>query len=149
MSAPATPAPLVGGLRSTKPLACVMGAYIDRDGDTAGEFTGRKLRTWPIKQGHSTALTTVGDFEVLKAGRDVLAKLKCRGARERPWLASSSSTSKRGKRRSTPCATTFAHADGTSSSGASLPQRAIDRHRACGRSAYGCAVFRLCDGSNL
>lgn len=30
-----------------------------------------------------------------------------------------------------------------------LPQRAIDRHRACGRSAYGCAVFRLCDGSNL
>ena len=33
--------------------------YVDRAGEIVAEFTGRKLRTWPVQYGHSTALMVV------------------------------------------------------------------------------------------
>lgn len=57
--------------------------YVDAQGQVAGEFTGRKLRTWPTDFGHSTALTVTdirGEAADLAAlGRDVAALIGLRG----------------------------------------------------------------------
>jgi D-aspartate ligase len=54
-------------------------AYRDSDGRTLGEFTGRKLRTWPLEYGHTTALVTTDAPDVRDAGRDVLDRLALPG----------------------------------------------------------------------
>ena len=54
-------------------------AYVDASGRTLGEFTGRKLRTWPASFGGSTALVTTDAADVRAAGRDAVARLDLRG----------------------------------------------------------------------
>jgi predicted ATP-grasp superfamily ATP-dependent carboligase len=50
-------------------------AYIDSDGEVAGEFTGRKIRTYPAEFGMSCALITTDDEPLARAGRDLVARL--------------------------------------------------------------------------
>lgn len=50
-------------------------AYVDDEGRIVGEFTGRKIRTYPPEFGHTTALTISADREVADVGRDILAHL--------------------------------------------------------------------------
>lgn len=54
-------------------------AYVDADGAVAGEFTGRKIRTYPTSLGHSTALETTHAEDVAHLGRAVLRTLRFRG----------------------------------------------------------------------
>ncbi|MDP9385837.1 MAG: ATP-grasp domain-containing protein [Actinomycetota bacterium] len=49
--------------------------YVDRAGDIAGEFTGRKIRTYPARFGVSSALVTTRDEQVSGQGRDVVRRL--------------------------------------------------------------------------
>jgi predicted ATP-grasp superfamily ATP-dependent carboligase len=53
--------------------------YVDAQGKIAGEFAGRKIRTWPLHYGHSTALETTDSAEVLALGRALVQRLKLRG----------------------------------------------------------------------
>ena len=53
--------------------------YVDRFGAIAGEFTGRKIRTWPPSCGHSTALTISDAGDVAALGRELTRKLNLRG----------------------------------------------------------------------
>jgi predicted ATP-grasp superfamily ATP-dependent carboligase len=55
-------------------------AYVAADGETRGEFTGRKLRTWPARFGGSTALVTTDAPDLRELGRDTVARLGLRGA---------------------------------------------------------------------
>lgn len=54
-------------------------AYIDTTGATVGEFTGRKLRTYPTSYGYSTALLTTAADDVIGEGRQIVTKLSLRG----------------------------------------------------------------------
>jgi predicted ATP-grasp superfamily ATP-dependent carboligase len=54
-------------------------AYVDERGAIAGEFTGRKIRTYPALHGYSTAVEVVDLPDVAALGRDVLARLGLRG----------------------------------------------------------------------
>jgi D-aspartate ligase len=54
-------------------------AYVDNDGQIVGEFAGRKIRTYPVRYGESTALETTREDDVLELGREVLAQLHVRG----------------------------------------------------------------------
>jgi D-aspartate ligase len=54
-------------------------AYIDADGEIAGEFTGRKLRTYPRRYGYSTAVTITHSDEVTELGREISRRLGLRG----------------------------------------------------------------------
>ena len=53
--------------------------YIDADGAVAGEFTGRKVRTYPVDYGHSTALTITDidgeGADVAALGREIAARI--------------------------------------------------------------------------
>lgn len=53
--------------------------YVDAAGAVAGEFTGRKLRTHPVRYGHSTALVTTDAPDVAALGRELVARLGLRG----------------------------------------------------------------------
>lgn len=57
--------------------------YVDAQGEVAGEFTGRKIRTYPAAYGHSTALTLTDirtqGADVAALGRDVAARIGLRG----------------------------------------------------------------------
>lgn len=53
--------------------------YVDEHGQTVGEFTGRKIRTWPTTHGHSTALTITETADVASLGRRLTAALNLRG----------------------------------------------------------------------
>ncbi len=53
--------------------------YVDPHGALAAEFTGRKIRTYPLAYGHTTALTITDDAEVRILGRALTAKLNLRG----------------------------------------------------------------------
>ena len=53
--------------------------YVDAGGDVAGEFTGKKLRTWPRKFGYSTALEITASGEVRELGRELSRRLGLRG----------------------------------------------------------------------
>jgi D-aspartate ligase len=53
--------------------------YVDADGRVAGEFTGRKVRTFPLEFGRSTALESTHDPAVRKTGRWVVERLDLRG----------------------------------------------------------------------
>jgi D-aspartate ligase len=54
-------------------------AYVDDDGLTAGEFTGRKIRTYPPDYGYSTSVAITDTADVARLGRDILRKLGLRG----------------------------------------------------------------------
>jgi predicted ATP-grasp superfamily ATP-dependent carboligase len=53
--------------------------YIDHEGATRGEFTGRKIRTVPAEYGATTALVITATEDVLGLGRQIVAKLGLRG----------------------------------------------------------------------
>jgi predicted ATP-grasp superfamily ATP-dependent carboligase len=53
--------------------------YVDADGETAGEFTGRKIRTYPAKFGHSCSLELTDAEDVAEIGRDVIRRLNFKG----------------------------------------------------------------------
>jgi D-aspartate ligase len=54
-------------------------AYIDGEGAIVGEFTGRKIRTYPPDCGFSTAVEVTAADDVAEVGRDVLRRLDLRG----------------------------------------------------------------------
>jgi D-aspartate ligase len=54
-------------------------AYIAASGDVAGEFTGRKIRTYPPSYGLSSAVEITELPDVADLGRDVLLRLGLRG----------------------------------------------------------------------
>ena len=49
--------------------------YVDEDGETVGEFTGRKIRTWPLSHGDSTALVITDAPDVTAVGREAVRRL--------------------------------------------------------------------------
>ena len=53
--------------------------YIDAAGEIAGEFSGRKLRTFPVRYGNTTALVTTDAEDVRALGRRVVHGLGLRG----------------------------------------------------------------------
>jgi len=53
--------------------------YVDHNGETAAEFTGRKLRTYPREYGHSTAITVTALPDVAELGREIVQRLALRG----------------------------------------------------------------------
>jgi predicted ATP-grasp superfamily ATP-dependent carboligase len=53
--------------------------YVDRFGMIAGEFTGAKIRTYPLACGHSTALTITAAEDVAALGRMIVRKLNLSG----------------------------------------------------------------------
>jgi predicted ATP-grasp superfamily ATP-dependent carboligase len=53
--------------------------YVDASGAIAGSFTGRKIRTFPVDYGHSTAVEVVPLPDVAALGRDVVARLALKG----------------------------------------------------------------------
>jgi len=53
--------------------------YVDARGNRVAEFAGRKLRTWPLEYGFSTALVTSDAADVLTIGRDIIERLDFRG----------------------------------------------------------------------
>jgi len=53
--------------------------YVDEGGETVGEFTGRKIRTWPPEYGDSTALETTDAPDVAALGRELVSRLGLRG----------------------------------------------------------------------
>jgi predicted ATP-grasp superfamily ATP-dependent carboligase len=54
-------------------------AYVDATGAIAGEFTGRKVRTYPAAHGFSSALEITAAPDVAELGREVLARIGLRG----------------------------------------------------------------------
>jgi D-aspartate ligase len=53
--------------------------YLDEEGEIAGEFTGRKIRTYPREYGFSTAVTITDSAEVRELGRRIALTLELRG----------------------------------------------------------------------
>lgn len=53
--------------------------YVDDVGEIAGEFTGRKIRTYPRQFGYTTALETTTETDVAELGRDVVRRVGLRG----------------------------------------------------------------------
>src|SRR6202043_329766 len=46
--------------------------YVDNSGGIAGEFTGRKIRTYPVSYGHPTALEITDAADVRELGRNIV-----------------------------------------------------------------------------
>jgi D-aspartate ligase len=53
--------------------------YVDQQGGIAGEFTGRKIRTYPLSYGHTTALEITEADDVRRQGRAVVERLALTG----------------------------------------------------------------------
>ncbi len=53
--------------------------YVDRQGRIAGDFTGRKIRTYPSSHGHTTALTITEAGDVRELGRNIVERLALTG----------------------------------------------------------------------
>ena len=53
--------------------------YVDSSGSVAGEFTGRKIRTFPVSYGHTTALEITAAADVRGQGRAIVARLGLTG----------------------------------------------------------------------
>ena len=53
--------------------------YVNRQGEIIGEFTGRKIRTYPVEFGDSTALVTTDAADVLSLGRELVDRIGLRG----------------------------------------------------------------------
>lgn len=54
-------------------------AYVDADGQLAGSFTGRKIRTYPERYGHSTSVEVTQLPDVARLGREILDRIGFRG----------------------------------------------------------------------
>ena len=54
-------------------------AYVDEAGTVVGEFTGKKIRTYPALYGYSTALVTTDAPDVAELGREILRRVALRG----------------------------------------------------------------------
>ncbi|WP_210333673.1 ATP-grasp domain-containing protein [Rhizobium sp. ARZ01] len=63
------------------PESCIESyhVYVDDRGEIAGEFTGRKIRTYPPSCGHSTALETTDAADVASLGHALVKKLDLLG----------------------------------------------------------------------
>jgi predicted ATP-grasp superfamily ATP-dependent carboligase len=63
------------------PESCIESyhVYVDQHGATVAEFTGRKIRTFPLSCGHSTALETTDAADVRILGQEITRKLDLRG----------------------------------------------------------------------
>jgi D-aspartate ligase len=63
------------------PESCIESfhVYVDASMAIAGEFTGRKIRTFPLDYGQSTAVEIVWLPDVAQLGREVVARLGLRG----------------------------------------------------------------------
>jgi D-aspartate ligase len=53
--------------------------YVDAAGRVAGEFTGRKVRTYPVRFGQSTALEITAEEDVRRLGAALVRRLGLRG----------------------------------------------------------------------
>lgn len=53
--------------------------YIDDEGGVVGEFTGKKVRTFPVELGHSCALAISDAPDVAELGRDMARRIDLRG----------------------------------------------------------------------
>jgi len=53
--------------------------YVDQQGGIAGEFTGRKIRAYPLSYGHTTALEITEADDVRRQGRAVVERLALTG----------------------------------------------------------------------
>jgi D-aspartate ligase len=53
--------------------------YVDRGGSIAGEFTGRKIRTFPTAYGHTSALEITDEADVQRQGRAIVERLGLTG----------------------------------------------------------------------
>ena len=53
--------------------------YVDQRGELAGEFTGRKIRTYPMCYGHTTALEITDAEDVRRNGRAIVERLALTG----------------------------------------------------------------------
>jgi predicted ATP-grasp superfamily ATP-dependent carboligase len=53
--------------------------YVDEGGRIAAEFTGRKLRTYPVRFGHSTALEITGQEDLRRLGAELVHRMELRG----------------------------------------------------------------------
>jgi predicted ATP-grasp superfamily ATP-dependent carboligase len=53
--------------------------YVDHSGSIAGEFTGRKIRTFPLSYGHTTALEITAAADVRGQGRAIVERLGLTG----------------------------------------------------------------------
>ena len=53
--------------------------YVDAQGRVAGEFTGRKIRTYPSSFGHTTALEITDAVDVRHLGRDIVERIALSG----------------------------------------------------------------------
>ncbi len=53
--------------------------YVDHDGRILGEFTGQKIRTYPLEYGDSTALVTTDASDVAMLGRELVQQLGLTG----------------------------------------------------------------------
>jgi predicted ATP-grasp superfamily ATP-dependent carboligase len=54
-------------------------AYVDAHGELAGSFTGRKIRTYPQRYGHSTSVEVTELPDVARLGREILDRIGFRG----------------------------------------------------------------------
>jgi D-aspartate ligase len=63
------------------PEMCVVSyhVYVDAHGKILGEFTGRKIRTYPLEYGDSTALVTTDETDVAALGRELVQRLGLQG----------------------------------------------------------------------
>jgi predicted ATP-grasp superfamily ATP-dependent carboligase len=63
------------------PESCIESyhVYVDQQGAIVGEFTGRKIRTYPTSYGQSTALVITSSDDVTALGRELVQKLSLRG----------------------------------------------------------------------
>jgi predicted ATP-grasp superfamily ATP-dependent carboligase len=53
--------------------------YVDEDGEIVAEFTGRKLRTYPVRFGQSTALELTAEEDVRRLGAELVRRMELRG----------------------------------------------------------------------
>jgi D-aspartate ligase len=53
--------------------------YVDRHGEIAAQFTGRKIRTRPLEYGQTTALTLTDAEDVARRGRELVGTLGLSG----------------------------------------------------------------------
>ena len=56
--------------------------YVDIEGEIAGEFTGKKVRTYPVELGHSCSLKISDAEDLAELGRELVKKLGLRGVAE-------------------------------------------------------------------
>lgn len=53
--------------------------YVDHSGNIAAEFTGAKIRTWPLERGFTTACAITDQNDLAWVGRDLVRLLNFRG----------------------------------------------------------------------